>query len=657
MRPQPGAISVKHILSAALAVACAAPALAGEIPVRDFARYGDWEQVKLSPNGDYVAASKRVGDHWVMGFIRLADFKVTGGLNFGTFDHVTNFWWVGPDRVVATLGQGNGFFGQPHLTGELYAINADGGGKQYLVGGRGSAATGLNAYAEMVDPTPRDPGSALIKVSDFGVDVTSHRLYLINTDTGVLTRQEHLEADHVDYYLTDGQGHVRYAAGVDDKYQQHAYALNADGNRWSELNQGQLGKATIEPLSYSGQEHAAYFASDEIDLDRYCLVRQDVKSGQRAPVACDPEQSLADTLNDVDGRPIAAVFAAGRPDTRVLAPGSAEGKALATLLNTFPSHALDSLSWSLDGTKLLFRAYSDRDPGSYYLLDTAKGKLKRLMSLRPWTQPEKAAERRPVSYAARDGRRIHGYLTLPNGREPKKLPLVVLAHGGPFFVRDSWGWDADAQLLASRGYAVLQVNFRGSSGYGNAHATAGHKNWGVDMINDITDGLRHVVQHGYADPQRVCIAGASFGGYAAMMSAVREPDAYKCVVTFAGVYDIASFKERTDITDSKRGEYYFSAFVADSPEREREQSPLTHLDRLKAAVLIVHGKADARVPYQQAQLLRDALSGRDHPFEFLATKGEGHGFFYEHNRVEFYDKMLAFLDRHIGKPASPIATQ
>jgi dipeptidyl aminopeptidase/acylaminoacyl peptidase len=635
-----------------------------EVPLRDFARWADFEDIRLSPNGDYIAMTKMIDDHVALGFIRLADFTATGGLNFGKMDHVVDFWWVGPDRVVATLGISFGMFEQPFLTGEMRGVDVDGGQQKYLFGQRGAARKGtriesyntyVHAWAEMIDPLPREPDWALIKVSSFGRDVPFHELHRINVYTGERRKELVSPAEHISYYLTDQRGRVRYAAGMDQKrFQLRAFVREND--KWSPVAQGDLAKAQILPLHFSEPENAAYFMSNELDGDRDCLIRQHLGTGKRSPLLCDPTQSLAGTIELFDrSRPAAGIFAAGKPEIRVIDPESVDGKVLSTLLNTFPGKALDHFSASLDGSKLLFRVYNDRDPGSYFLLDVAKGKIKRLLAARPWIKPEQMGERRPLSYKTRDGRTIHGFLTLPAGRDPKQLPLVVHPHGGPFGVRDTWRWEADPQMLASRGYGVLQVNFRGSGGHGTAHYEAGKKNWGADMINDITDGLHYVTEQGFVDPQRVCIYGASYGGYAALMSAVREPDAYKCAIGYVGVYDLVSFKRQSDIGDTMHGEDFMDQFMGNTPEGLREQSPLAHIEKLKAAVLIVHGEEDKRAPFEQAEDLRDAVDARKHPYEWLSKRGEGRGFYNEANRIELYEKMLAFLDKHIGKASDGLS--
>ena len=640
---------MKTVICSLLACALAAPALAADLPpVRDFARRADFERVKLSPNGEYIAMSKRVDGHTTMAFVRLADSKPTGtGFNFGTDSNVADFWWVGPDRVVASMGVKRDYFGSDAVLGRLYGID---------VNGERSASLSFNAgmWTWMVDPLPREPKWALIRLEPVNRDDPTHWLRRVNVYTGELEKAVQTPADRIDTYITDEKGQVRLASGYDAKNNLQSFVMTESG--WEPLAKGDLGKYAMHPLNFSAAENTAWIGSNEKDGDLFCLVKVDIATRKRTSVACDPSQSLAWTLDSADGtHPIAAVFNAGMQEIRVLAPESPEGKVITNLTNTFAGRTLGDFSMSLDGTKLLFRVSSDRDPGSYFLLDTQAGKLRRLLTVSPWIKPEQMAERRPIEFKARGGKTIHGYLTLPNGVSPAGLPLVVNPHGGPFWIRDYWGWDAEPQMLASRGYAVLQVNFRGSGGYGNSFLEAGYKNWGTTMIDDITDGLRYTIAQGYADPARVCIYGVSYGGYAAMMSAVREPDAYKCVVAFAGIYDLPPFLRDTDTSSSWQGSNFIQDFVGVSNEIKAQQSPLTYIDKLKAPVFIVHGEDDKRVPFRQAKLLRSALEDRKIPYEWLSKSHEEHGFYNEDNRVEFYEKMLAFLDKYIGKPTASAA--
>ena len=220
---------------------------------------------------------------------------------------------------------------------------------------------------------------------------------------------------------------------------------------------------------------------------------------------------------------------------------------------SFPGDIVYPVSTSQDGSKSVLYVYSDRDPGGYYLFDVKSMEISPIGAVIDGIVPEQMGERRLISFRARDGILLRGILTIPPGVDPKSLPLVVHPHGGPLGAADSWRWDADSQLLASHGYAVLQINFRGSGGYGRSFFNAGSRAWNTGMINDITDGTRWVEAQGIADPKRVCIYGASYGGYAALMSSLREPDLYRCTIDFAGIYDMNLQTATTDTTQSEQG--------------------------------------------------------------------------------------------------------
>lgn len=330
---------------------------------------------------------------------------------------------------------------------------------------------------------------------------------------------------------------------------------------------------------------------------------------------------------------------------------SRESIVLASLRAQFAPQEVTPISASQSHDKLLYRVRSDRNSGELYLYDFAKKKAAYVDAFQAWLDPEQMAEQKRLTYKARDGLLIDALLTLPPGKGAKNLPLVVHPHGGPIGIHDYWGFDSDAQFLASRGYAVLQVNFRGSGGRGEAFEKAGYREWGGKMINDITDGVKQVIADGTVDARRICIFGGSYGGYASLMSAVREPDLYRCAVGYAGVYDLPRLKSESDGSDLKINRDFWNETMGNDAAFLQDQSPINHLDKLKAAVMIVHGEEDTRVPISQAKLLRSALESRKIPYQWLIKSGEGHGFYNEDNRTELYEKLAAFLDQNIGHAA------
>ncbi|MEK6806609.1 MAG: S9 family peptidase [Pseudomonadota bacterium] len=635
-----------------LAVSAWLPALATEIPVRDFVKRPEYGEVRISPGGEYLAVTVPEEDRTSLGFVRLSDMKLIGTARLRPGEHVHAFWWVNDERIVIALAVRSGSLVKPSPTGELFGINFDGSKKLYLHGARGDYQLGSRiarvtreySWATMVDPLIDDAEHAIVEVHAFqDVKGTAFsELFRLNVYTGQRTKMSPPPATGDASYLVDRQGQVRYARILDRDYRVRTFWKPEGKEDWVQENAGALQDAQIDPLGFSRDGKSVFLAIT--DSSAHCLMRRVLADGSQQRLACDFNEVLFSFDNDV---PIALVSELGRREIHRLDTTHPDVALLATTQRSFGGDLAEPVSATRDGSKVVLRVYSDRNPGDYYLFDKARKKADYLISARSWLEPAQMSERWPVEFSARDNYRLHGYVTMPRGAETKKLPLVVLPHGGPFFVRDSWEWNEDAQLLASRGYAVLQVNFRGSGGYGLAHINAAKRAWGTMMIDDITDGTRWAVAQGIADPARMCIYGGSYGGYAALMSAVREPDLYRCVVGYAGVYDLDSVEWGADFMNKVSGQSYFRDYIG-SGSLLREQSPLTYIEKLKAPVLIVHGEADTRSPYNQAKELRKALAGRQHRYEWLSKPGEGHGFYKDANREEFYTRLLAFLEKYIG---------
>jgi dipeptidyl aminopeptidase/acylaminoacyl peptidase len=304
---------------------------------------------------------------------------------------------------------------------------------------------------------------------------------------------------------------------------------------------------------------------------------------------------------------------------------------------------------------------SDRNPGDYYLFNLKAKNASMLISQRDWINPERMATTRGFHFTARDGLRIDGLLTLPPGSDGKNLPMVVNPHGGPFGIQDVWGYSGEVQLLANAGYAVLQVNYRGSGGFGEAFEHAGYKQWGRAMQDDLTDATRWAIQQGIADSKRICIYGASYGGYASLEGVAKEPDLYRCAVGYVGVYDMPMMYHDGDIPERLFGRNFLKETLGE--DKLEEISPDMHADRIKAPVLLTAGGADERAPIEQSKRMEQALRNAGKPVETLYYPEEAHGFYKMEHRQELYTRLLAFLRANIGPgigpglaPATPAAT-
>jgi dipeptidyl aminopeptidase/acylaminoacyl peptidase len=634
------------------------------VPVKDFARSHAVINAKISPNGDYLAVSKWFGDQMAVGIIDLKSMKLTGALQFTQGDSPANFWWVGPKRVVASVAKQYGFLDQPYLTGELFAIDADGGNRSYLFGYRGADEIGSRlhqskkdfAYGFMVDPLVRDPDSALISVwsTNKNIDRTFPFIEKVDVYSGTRHRVGVVPAYDAEV-IADDEGQPRFAAGYDEDAQPQMLFYSKGDKDWTKLDSAGATPQEIQLHRMGRKNTSAYLSFSERGAPS-CLREFRFKDHALSTLSCNGTVDADDVQFSLDGdHPVAITFEDGKPQTFFPDPEEADARLLRSLQKSFEGQRLSITSHTEDGKQLVLLVNGDRNPGDFYLVDRATMNARYLVSRRSWIDPATMQRVEPVQVRTRDGATIYGYLTASAGLKTKNAPLVLMPHGGPYGIRDFWEWNADAQLLASRGYTVLQVNYRGSGGYGDDYRKAGYRKWSSLMQDDLTDSVKWAITQGIADPARVCIYGASYGGYAALMSATKEPDLYQCAAALAGVYDLVTQSEDSDVADSWLGRTYFQRNVGDDKKELAAQSPVTYIAKLKAAVLIAHGISDRRVPFSQAKELRKALEKNGKPYDWMEFAGEEHGLSKEENQVAFYNKLLEFLDKHIGSsaPAAP----
>jgi dipeptidyl aminopeptidase/acylaminoacyl peptidase len=323
-----------------------------------------------------------------------------------------------------------------------------------------------------------------------------------------------------------------------------------------------------------------------------------------------------------------------------------------TLAEKLPGYEVEVVANDKAEDKFIVMASNDRSPGSRNLFDTKTGILTKLVDVAPWLKESELAPMKPVEYKSRDGLTIHGYLTLPLGREAKNLPVVINPHGGPWY-RDTWGFNPEVQFLANRGYAVLQMNFRGSTGYGRKFWEASFKQWGQAMQNDITDGVQWLIKQGIADPKRVAIYGGSYGGYATLAGVAFTPDLYAAAVDYVGVANMFTFM-KTIPPYWKPFLDMFHEMVGD-PEKDKAMmeavSPVMHADKIKTPLFVAQGAHDPRVNKDESDQMVAALKKRGVEVEYMVKDNEGHGFHNEENRFDFYGAMEKFLEKYL-KPAA-----
>ncbi len=632
------------------------------IPVEEFARHPQYDEVQISPDGEYLAVAAGVDGKRVLSLIRLADMHGVNVRPRGA-DELAGFTWAGPRRLLYSVGTRVGGLERPVSTGEIFGVDADGGNAAVLFGFRidnKQAGTNLNkalpekASARIVSTLPDDPAHVVIAVTRWngGGDTTMPELRRLDVRDGT-TVPMFLAPLREPEFLADHRGNVRFAYGEDAKGNFLVFHREAKTDGWEPVLDEQRDRRRAVPLAFDRTDVRAYWGCGSTDaVGALCTWTPDERHFDA--VWSDRDAAIDELVTSLDGRDVVGVRTMpGRVNLGVLDRQADSIALLRSLMDQFAGDDVRIVSASRDGSRAVVLVESDVNPGEYYLYDRKSHQVSLLMQRWPALKPGDLAPMEPIEFKTRDGLVLCGYLTRPPGQaEAKNLPLVVLVHGGPYGARDRWAYDPDTQLLASRGYAVLRVNFRGSGGRGYGFVRAGHGEWGGRMQDDLTDATRWAIEQGIADPQRIGIMGASYGGYAALEGAVEEPDLYRCAIGYAAPYDLRMLLHGGDVAQRTSGANFLKRVLGEDEALLAARSPITRLDRLKASVMLIVGGADRRVPPEQGVALHMALEKRGIAHAYLYERSEGHGFWNEANRTAMYRKLLDFLDVHIGRKAS-----
>ena len=519
--------------------------------------------------------------------------------------------------------------------------------------------------AFMVDDLPQDDRYVLIAVTPFNsnpgvstLDGMTSRVEKMDVETGKRTFVISSPVRNADF-VTDHHGVVRFASGTDSNDTHHLYYRADAAAQWQQINNEQADGHSEYPVGFSSNDRLAYLKVEQAQGPNV-LVAMDTTNATRKPIFRDADSNPGLTIFDTgvpgfdgyglsggsNGTPVGTMPVGDKPQAQFFDPNGSEARIYHNLEAAFPGNSVGITSKTADDKLALVEVSSDRNPGDFYVFDTVNRKADHLLSRRDWFDPEAMATMKPFSFQARDGMTLFGYLTMPRNAG-KNLPMVVLPHGGPFFVADYWQFDTEPQLLAAAGYAVLQVNYRGSGVHGLAYARAGKREWGGKMQDDVTDATRWAIGQGIADAQRICIYGASYGGYAALMGVVKEPTLYKCAAGYVGIYDLPMMFSTGDVSGMYYGNAYMHEWIGE-PSQLGKVSPVKLANQIKVPVFLVAGGQDQRAPLAQSQEMEKALRAAGVPVETLYIRTEGHGFYEQAHQQEFYTKLLAFLDRNIG---------
>ncbi len=601
-----------------------------KIPLRDFFKNPVKTRFTLSPNGKFLA--------WLAPFKQRMNIHVQeiGSSEIKRITEVedrdiSGYFWVNNNRILYARD----FGGDENF--HILGVNLDGTNNQDLTPFE-------DVKAQMIDDLRDDEDHILVGLNKrvpeifdpYRLNINTGELQLLATNPGNITS-----------WVSDHNGKIRVAIATDGVNSSFLY-------RESEQDPFKVTKTTnfreaITPLFFTFDNKHLY-ANSNVNRDKAAIVIFDVANGKELEVLFEHDEVDAESLSYSRKRKVltAVNFTTWKRQFHFL--DEQTKSVIEGLQQKLGDYEVAISSTSKDETKFLVRTFSDRSLGAYYFFDEEKDLLEKLEDVSPWLNEEDLAEMKPISYQSRDGLTIHGYLTLPKGGDPKNLPIVVNPHGGPW-ARDTWTFNPEVQFLANRGYGVLQMNFRGSTGFGRQFWEASFREWGLKMQDDITDGVQWLIDQGLADPKRVSIYGGSYGGYATLAGVTFTPDLYACAVDYVGVSNLFTFM---DTIPPYWAPYLqmLKEMVGDPDVEEhnkqlRATSPVFHVDKIKAPLLIVQGAKDPRVKQSESDQMVKALRKNGIDVEYLLKENEGHGFRNEENRFEFYNTMEEFLLKHL----------
>ncbi|QNA91188.1 S9 family peptidase [Massilia sp. Dwa41.01b] len=660
----------------ALALCAAAPLYAATEaalpPIERFFINPTLREASLSPSGRYLAAIS--GAPGRRDYLAVIDLQANSAKLVAGYKDVDirQFSWVNDNRLAFNVNENEIGPGGKFLAAGLYAVDRDGSNLRQLAQRRGTAfvaeAEGhlkskiLPWHTFLMDQRGAQDSDAIYVESyvweEQSYQVRHINLLKLNTVTG--TSQVVQRPAAAKEWTLDAKGEPRLVRSTEKDTTTLHYRDPATG-AWRVLTTYPTyasSKDSYEPLGFGGD--GTLYAVSNGDQDTRSLYTVNLATGK-----LNPEPVVVTPGYDFDGE---LVLSGSRLlgiklhtdaeaivwfDTAMQETQKKLDAALPGTVNQMSFGAAGQSDWAL------VKSYSDRQPEKYNLFNLKTGALNPVGESYPGIDPKRMGRQEPVRYKARDGLEIPALLTLPaNGA--RNAPLVVLVHGGPYLRGTSWGWHPETQFLASRGYAVLEPEFRGSMGYGNRHFRAGWKQWGLAMQDDIADGARWAIAQGHADPKRICIAGASYGGYATLMGLVKDPDLYKCGVDWVGVTDInllydGHWSFTSDLSEQWK-QYGMPELVGDQVKdaaQLKATSPITQAARIKAPLLLAYGGVDRRVPMYHGRKFLEAVKPHNKQVEWISYDEEGHGWQVPANRVDYWSRVEKFLDKHIGSGAKP----
>lgn len=599
-----------------------------KIPLRDFFKNPEKTAFLISPDGKYIShvePYERRMNIFVQPIFGGESKRITSV----TDRDLSGYFWKGNDRLLFTKD----FGGDENF--HLFAVDREGKSMKDL--------TPFDSIrVQMIDNLEDNETDVLIEMNKRNREVFD--AYRLNTVTGELTMVAQ-NPGNISGWVTDHNGKIRIATTTDGVNTSILYR-ESEKDTFRTIMTTTF-KESFGPLFFTFDNKNIYAASN-LGRDKAVIVEYDIANNKEVKVLFEHPDVDVNGMNYSRLRKVITEisYVTWRLERKIL--DKETENIYASLEKKLPGYEVRVVSTDKKENIFTVSTSSDRSRGSFYIYEKKSGKLTKLADRSPWLDEKDLAEMKPIEYKTRDGLTIHGYLTLPKGKEAKNLPVVVNPHGGPW-ARDQWRFNSEIQFLANRGYAVLQMNFRGSTGYGKQFWMASFKQWGKTMQDDISDGVKWLIDQGIADPKRVAIYGGSYGGYATLAGLTFTPDLYACGVDYVGVSNLFTFmktippywKPYLDMLYEMVGDMQKdSALLAAA-------SPVFHVDNIKVPLLVAQGAKDPRVNINESNQIVDALKKKGIDVPYLVKDNEGHGFRNEENRFEFYEAMEKFLEKHL----------
>lgn len=598
------------------------------IPLEDFFRNPEKVAFRISPDGEHLAFMQPWENRMNIFVQKIGEEKLTQ-ITFSKERSIQGYFWKNNSRLVFLQDKG----GNENF--HLFAVDLDGKNQTELT-------PGDDVRAEIIDDLEDNDKEMIIGLNKRNPQIFD--AYRINIETGDMDLVAE-NPGNITGWLTDNKGNIRVATSTDGINVSVLYREN-ESDEFSDLVTTNF-KESFSPLFFDFDDKHIYVSSN-VNRDKAAIIKYDPSTKREVKLMYEhPEVDVSSLLRSRKRKLITGVIYT--TDKSHYHFFDKTRKELQEKLEArFPGYEVGINGSNKNEDKMLLYVGSDRNYGSYYFFDQTNGDIKKLADISPWLDENHMAEMKPVKYMSRDGLAINGYLTLPVGVEAKNLPVIVNPHGGPW-ARDEWGFNPEVQFLANRGYAVLQMNFRGSVGYGREFWESSFKQWGLTMQDDITDGVNWLIKSGIADPKRIAIYGASYGGYATLAGITSTPDLYACAVDYVGVSNLFTFMSTIPPYWKPYLEMMYE--MVGNPEEDKElmtaASPVFHVDKIKCPLFIAQGANDPRVAKAESDQMVEALKKRGIDVPYMVKDDEGHGFSNEENRMDFYREMESFFAKYL----------